>query len=150
NSRCQSAGVTNVLVGHKNIYVPSNFAGFGQNPVTQSWAGSEQRLQSRAQISVCSHFNPYTAAVLREFAQRPGNVEQDLHHRRFPRLTLFVRGVFRFAAGFAFGPGLAAGTPSIWMTEALTHTICGNPSSIFFQLFPSSFEAYSFPLRAPK
>jgi len=36
------------------------------------------------------------------------------------------------------------------MTAALTHTICGNPSSIFFQLFPSSFEAYSFPLRVPK
>jgi hypothetical protein len=45
------------------------------------------------------------------------------------------------AAGFAFECGLAFGASSIWMTAALTHTICGSPSTIFFQLFPSSLDA---------
>src|SRR5207247_1308032 len=147
NSRCQPAGVTNIFVGDENIYVPPSFAGFGQNPVADSRVRREQHLQSCTQIHAFFHFNLHAAAVLCEFAQRSGNVEYDLHHRRFPRLTLFVRAVFRFAAGFALRRGLAAGTPSIRMTAALTHTICGSPSRIFFQPFPSSFEAYSFPLR---
>jgi hypothetical protein len=77
-------------------------------------------------------------------------MEGDLHQRDFFRLTLLVRKAFRFFAVFDFMLGLAAGTPSIWMTAALTHKICGSPSSILLQFLPSSRDPYSFPLRVPK
>jgi hypothetical protein len=77
-------------------------------------------------------------------------MEYHVHHRGVPRRTVFLRGVFRLAAAFAFPCGLDAGAPSIPMRAAFTQTICGSPSSIFFQLFPSSLDAYNFPLRVPK
>jgi hypothetical protein len=43
----------------------------------------------------------HVALIICEFAQRTRNMEQDLHYRLVPRLTLFAGGALRFAAGFA-------------------------------------------------
>jgi hypothetical protein len=55
-------------------------------------------------------------------------------------MTLFVRVVLPFFAVFDFKGGFVVGAPSMWTTAAFTHKICGNPSTIFFQLLPSSLD----------
>jgi len=62
---------------------------------------SEKRLQSFEQIAACLYLNVHVALIICEFAQRTRNMEQDLHYRLVPRLTLFAGGALRFAAGFA-------------------------------------------------
>lgn len=101
----------------------ANFAGFGENSVTQTRKSGEQVLQGIEQICVCIHFKLHDDAIFREAAKGAGDMKGDLHHFRFRGLELFADWVFGFAAGFGFERGLGLGAPSIWMTAALTQTI---------------------------
>jgi hypothetical protein len=92
------------------------------------------------QIGARFHLHAHGALIPCELTKRTRNFEQDLHQPDFPRLTLFVRAVFRLFGIFDFKFGFVVGAPSMWTTAAFTHKICGNPSTIFFQLFPSSLD----------
>jgi hypothetical protein len=55
-------------------------------------------------------------------------------------MILFVRAVFCLFVIFDFKVAFVVVAPSMWTTAAFTHKTCGNPSTIFFQLFPSSLD----------
>src|SRR5580704_7374772 len=145
DSRCKSTGVTNVFVCHKNIHVPSRLPRLGENPITQSRVCGEQRLQSFKQRNARFHLDLNCALLLGELAQRPGYMKRNLHQRDFFCFSLFITDFF-FLAGLDCCVVIrAVETPSICTTAALTHKICGNPSTILFQVFPSSRDPYNFP-----
>jgi hypothetical protein len=121
--------------------VLANFSGFGQNSVTQPWVCGKQTLQSLEHVCAVVHFKLDSAVIFREPAEGTRDIEGDPHYRRFRGALFFGGGLFRAAEAFALARGLIFGASSIWMMAALTHVICGSPSTIFFQLFPSSLDA---------
>ena len=137
----QSACVTHTFVSHKNIHVLANFSGFRQNSVTQPGVCCKQTLQSLEHVCAIVHFKLHGLAIFREPAEGTRDIEGDPHYRRFRGAPLFVGGLFRVAEAFTLERGLIFGGSSIWMMAALTHVICGSPSTIFFQVFPSSLDA---------
>jgi len=114
----------------------------GQNSISQAGKGSGQSRQRFQQARSCV-VNLNLSSPIRKLAQRSGQMERNRHYL-LPLLLLFDDALAAFfTEGFAlagrtgFDARTVRGSPKL---AALTQRTAGNPSRIFFQVLPSSFE----------
>src|SRR5262249_17624248 len=144
------------VFSNKHINVLSDFPSLCKNAIPNAGMCREQSFESiLKRVARCFHVHMTTPNG--HGCQWPWYPKMDRHPWLLfrPFVVPFCLETLPFSffgeARLRFSVGLGVEGPASSATTALaTHTICGRPLSISFQVLPASLDAYTFPLRVPK
>ena len=147
----QAAGIAHIFHTNENVDMLPNLPLLGREAIPQAWVDRPQSGQCLGQRRGRLR-EDHLAARSRKFAQGPRNVKRYGHGYLVPRRDLRVQE--DFVSEELTGDAMAAADLGPEETSSInalrTQTMLGRPSKIFCQLFPSSLDAKSCPLRVPK